>query len=138
MWLADGTRGRPGMVMTSPQMTTMNSAPAESRSSRIGTTWFDGAPRSFGSVESERLGDWELRAASGFTRRANSVLPLGDPRLPLDEALDAVRRWYGDRGLPAGVVAERAFTSRPTLQRVEVNRVASAFEHSDLTRALSL
>ncbi|CAM5440140.1 GNAT family N-acetyltransferase [Streptomyces canus] len=57
--------------------------------------------RGWRPVESERLGDWELRAASGFTRRANSVLPLGDPGLPLDEALSAVRRWYGDRGLPA-------------------------------------
>ncbi|MGW1216889.1 GNAT family N-acetyltransferase [Streptomyces sp. NPDC002499] len=57
--------------------------------------------RAWRPVESERLGDWELRAASGFTRRANSVLPLGDPGLPLDGALDAVRRWYGDRGLPA-------------------------------------
>jgi ribosomal protein S18 acetylase RimI-like enzyme len=54
-------------------------------------------------VESERLGEWELRAAAGFTRRANSVLPLGDPGLPLDEALAAVRRWYGARGLPAYV-----------------------------------
>ncbi|WP_405478705.1 GNAT family N-acetyltransferase [Streptomyces sp. NBC_00009] len=49
----------------------------------------------------ERLGDWELRAASGFTRRANSVLPLGDPGLPLDEALSRVRAWYELRGLPA-------------------------------------
>ena len=57
--------------------------------------------RAWRPVESKRLGDWELRAASGFTRRANSVLPLGDPGLPLDEALDVVRRWYGDRGLPA-------------------------------------
>ncbi|MFJ9099901.1 GNAT family N-acetyltransferase [Streptomyces sp. NPDC102405] len=57
--------------------------------------------RGWRPVESERLGEWELRAASGFTRRANSVLPLGDPGLPLDEALTAVRRWYGDRGLPA-------------------------------------
>jgi ribosomal protein S18 acetylase RimI-like enzyme len=57
--------------------------------------------RAWRPVESERLGEWELRAASGFTRRANSVLPLGDPGLPLDEALDVVRRWYGDRGLPA-------------------------------------
>ncbi|MFJ6083736.1 GNAT family N-acetyltransferase [Streptomyces sp. NPDC092369] len=57
--------------------------------------------RAWRPVESERLGDWELRAASGFTRRANSVLPLGDPGVPLDEALDVVRRWYGDRGLPA-------------------------------------
>ncbi|MEG8280746.1 GNAT family N-acetyltransferase [Streptomyces sp. AHA2] len=61
------------------------------------------AARAWPPVESERLGDWELRAASGFTRRANSVLPLGEPGLPLDEALDAVRRWYGERGLPAYV-----------------------------------
>ncbi|GHB40973.1 N-acetyltransferase [Streptomyces viridiviolaceus] len=59
------------------------------------------ASRAWRPVESERLGDWELRAASGFTRRANSVLPLGDPSLPLDEALAAVRRWYGERALPA-------------------------------------
>jgi N-acetylglutamate synthase len=57
--------------------------------------------RAWRPVESERLGEWDLRAASGFTRRANSVLPLGDPGLPLDGALDVVRRWYGDRGLPA-------------------------------------
>ncbi len=54
-------------------------------------------------TQSERLGDWRLRASGGFTRRANSVLPLGDPGLPLDAALDAVRRWYGERGLPAYV-----------------------------------
>ncbi|MGW3142455.1 GNAT family N-acetyltransferase [Streptomyces sp. NPDC001139] len=61
------------------------------------------AARAWRPVESERLGEWELRAAAGFTRRANSVLPLGDPGLPLDEALAVVRRWYGDRGLPAYV-----------------------------------
>ncbi|MFD5543552.1 GNAT family N-acetyltransferase [Streptomyces sp. NPDC127079] len=61
------------------------------------------ASRGWRPVESERLGEWELRAAAGFTRRANSVLPLGDPGLPLDAALDAVRRWYGERGLPAYV-----------------------------------
>jgi ribosomal protein S18 acetylase RimI-like enzyme len=59
--------------------------------------------RAWRPVESERLGGWELRAAHGFTRRANSVLPLGDPGLPLGDALDAVRRWYGERGLPAYV-----------------------------------
>ncbi|MFG3018603.1 GNAT family N-acetyltransferase [Streptomyces sp. NPDC048254] len=61
------------------------------------------ASRGWRPVESERLGEWELRASGGFTRRANSVLPLGDPGLPLDGALDAVRRWYGERGLPAYV-----------------------------------
>ncbi|MET8946216.1 GNAT family N-acetyltransferase [Streptomyces sp. NPDC004542] len=61
------------------------------------------ASRAWRPVESERLGGWELRAARGFTRRANSVLPAGDPGLPLDEALAVVRRWYGERGLPAYV-----------------------------------
>ncbi|MGI5457763.1 GNAT family N-acetyltransferase [Streptomyces sp. CA-249302] len=61
------------------------------------------ATRAWRPVESERLGEWELRAAAGFTRRANSVLPLGDPGIPLDEALGVVRRWYGERGLPAYV-----------------------------------
>jgi ribosomal protein S18 acetylase RimI-like enzyme len=59
------------------------------------------ASRAWRPVESGRLGEWELRAASGFTRRANSVLPIGDPGMPLDEALAAVRQWYGNRGLPA-------------------------------------
>ncbi|MER5556505.1 GNAT family N-acetyltransferase [Streptomyces sp. NPDC002793] len=61
--------------------------------------------RAWPPVESELLGDWQLRAAGGFTRRANSVLPLGDPGLPLGEALQRVRRWYGERGLPALVQA---------------------------------
>nr|WP_237532340.1 GNAT family N-acetyltransferase [Streptomyces sp. SID8352] len=61
--------------------------------------------RAWRPVESERLGEWELRAAAGFTRRANSVLPLGDPGLPLDAALDTAVRWYAARGLPAYVQA---------------------------------
>ncbi|ARP74354.1 N-acetyltransferase [Streptomyces pluripotens] len=89
------------------------------------------AARAWPPVESERLGEWELRAAVhqasrgggpsdppapegspcgttsgrrlGFTRRANSVLPLGDPGVPLDAALQHVRRWYSERGLPTYV-----------------------------------
>ncbi|MFI6896274.1 GNAT family N-acetyltransferase [Streptomyces sp. NPDC050256] len=56
--------------------------------------------RAWQPVESEPLGDWLLRAAGGFTRRTNSVLPLGDPGVPLDAALRRVSQWYGDRGLP--------------------------------------
>lgn len=51
-------------------------------------------------TQEERLGGWLLRAAEGFTGRANSALPLGDPGLPLDDALAAVTRWYRARGLP--------------------------------------
>ncbi|MFI7604174.1 GNAT family N-acetyltransferase [Micromonospora sp. NPDC049366] len=50
-----------------------------------------------------RLGGWLLRAADGWTGRANSALPVGDPDRPLPAAVDAVERWYRDRGLPAMV-----------------------------------
>lgn len=46
-----------------------------------------------------RLGDWLLRAADGWTNRANSVLPLGEPGLPLPDALERVHAWYAERGL---------------------------------------
>jgi GNAT superfamily N-acetyltransferase len=46
------------------------------------------------------LGDWLLRAAGGFTGRANSALALGDPGMPLDAAVDAVAQWYADQDLP--------------------------------------
>lgn len=54
--------------------------------------------------ETERLGDWLLRAAEGFTGRANSALPLGDPGLPLPAAVTAVEEWYRRRGLPPMIV----------------------------------
>ncbi|MFJ5739960.1 GNAT family N-acetyltransferase [Streptomyces microflavus] len=57
--------------------------------------------RAWQPVESEPLGEWRLRAAGGFTRRANSALPLGNPGLPLGEAFGRVERWYEERGLPA-------------------------------------
>ncbi|NYV78217.1 GNAT family N-acetyltransferase, partial [Streptomyces sp. UH6] len=54
--------------------------------------------RAWPPVESEPLGGWVLRASSGFTRRANSVLAVGDPGLELDDALAVVAAWYGERG----------------------------------------
>ena len=51
MLLAAGTFGSPGIVMMSPHTTTMNSAPAERRNSRIGIVKAEGAPLAFGSVE---------------------------------------------------------------------------------------
>jgi N-acetylglutamate synthase len=53
------------------------------------------------ACEEDRLGDWLLRAAEGFSGRANSALAVGDPGLPLPEAVGKVRRWYSDRRLPA-------------------------------------
>ncbi|MDN3026557.1 GNAT family N-acetyltransferase [Streptomyces sp. S.PB5] len=78
--------------------------------------------RAWRPVESERLGEWELRAAAGFTRRANSVLPIGDPGMPLDGALDAVRRWYGDRGLPAYIQTSTGAEGTQELLCAELER----------------
>lgn len=47
----------------------------------------------------EKLGDWLLRAADGWTARGNSALPIGDPGLPLAAAIDAVVDWYAGHGL---------------------------------------
>lgn len=51
--------------------------------------------------EQERLGGWLLRAADGFTGRANSALATGHPGCPPDQAARAVQEWYQARGLPA-------------------------------------
>ncbi|MEJ3741990.1 GNAT family N-acetyltransferase [Actinomycetes bacterium KLBMP 9797] len=49
----------------------------------------------------DRLGEWLLRAAEGWSGRGNSALPIGDPDRPLEAAIDAVQRWYADRDMPA-------------------------------------
>jgi ribosomal protein S18 acetylase RimI-like enzyme len=54
-------------------------------------------------VELRWLGDWRLRAAGGYTGRANSALPIGDPGMPLGEALDRVVEFYTSRDLPARI-----------------------------------
>ena len=59
------------------------------------------AAKGWRATEEERLGGWLLRAAQGFTGRANSALAAGDPEIPLVEAVLAVRRWYAERKLPA-------------------------------------
>lgn len=49
----------------------------------------------------EPLGQWLLRAADGFTGRANSVSVHGDPGVPLPAALQRVEDFYARNALPA-------------------------------------
>jgi N-acetylglutamate synthase len=55
------------------------------------------------ACEEERFGGWLLRAAEGFTGRANSALAAGEPGLPLAAAIGKVCSWYSERDLPAMV-----------------------------------
>lgn len=58
------------------------------------------AARSLRPAETHELDGWLLRADHGLLRRTNSVLPAGQLRRPLPEALDEARAWYAERGLP--------------------------------------
>jgi GNAT superfamily N-acetyltransferase len=57
--------------------------------------------RGWQGTEVERLGDWLVRSGSGFTGRANSVLPLGSPGVGLGDALARVDSFYRSRDLPS-------------------------------------
>lgn len=61
------------------------------------------AAESWPAVSTERVGDWLLRASSGYSARGNSALLVGDPGLPFDAAVEEVRRFYDAHGLPAWV-----------------------------------
>jgi N-acetylglutamate synthase len=56
-------------------------------------------------VETRPLGGWLLRAAPPYDgrlrRRANSVLAMGEPGVPLAEAVSGIREFYADRDRPA-------------------------------------
>src|ERR1700722_10704352 len=62
------------------------------------------AARHWRGTEEDRLRGRGPGGGRAFTGRANSVLPLGDPGVPLDDALAAVTRWYRARALPPMIV----------------------------------
>jgi len=63
--------------------------------------------------DTERLGGWLLRAAGGFTNRANSVLALGPPDRSVADAVAAVVAWYDARGLPPCAAAPQPGHDEP-------------------------
>jgi len=47
------------------------------------------------AADREPLGEWTLRAAGGFTARANSCLAVGDPGMPVTQAAERVVAYAG-------------------------------------------
>src|SRR6266700_2741381 len=56
------------------------------------------------------MGRW---VGAGFPGRANSALPVGDPGLPLPEAVKEVDEWYRRRGLRPMIVLPRGAAPEP-------------------------
>jgi GNAT superfamily N-acetyltransferase len=68
-------------------------------------------PRRISSAELERLalpgwlglheplGEWTLRAAGGFSGRANSCLAVGDPGIPIEDAAARIVSFASDHGI---------------------------------------
>jgi len=71
------------------------------------------AARHWQAPDTEPLGEWLLRAADGFTGRANSALPLGDPGRPLPDAVTAVETWYRRRNLRPMIVLPQGAAPDP-------------------------
>jgi ribosomal protein S18 acetylase RimI-like enzyme len=55
------------------------------------------------AVVDRPLGDWRLRAAGGYTGRANGALAIGDPGMPVPAALEVATAFARAHGIPARV-----------------------------------
>ncbi|GAB6900910.1 GNAT family N-acetyltransferase [Kineosporia succinea] len=84
------------------------------------------------AAEQDWLGGWLLRASGGFTNRANSVLPVGEPGMQLDVAVEEVVDWYSERGLkPVAMLPEPAADDGDADQ---LRNAAIAFAQAGWTR----
>lgn len=55
--------------------------------------------RTWPARETARIGNWDIGASDGFTRRANSAQALGKPGISLEETVNAVEAWHRARGI---------------------------------------
>src|SRR6476469_8152631 len=87
--LADVVSGKPVPPRASPRMRVS----AERACAMANASW--------PAVHTRPVGDWLLRASGGFSARANSVMAVGDPGVPFEEAVaTAVEFYAGHRLVP--------------------------------------
>ncbi|ADB34534.1 GCN5-related N-acetyltransferase [Kribbella flavida DSM 17836] len=70
------------------------------------------------AVETQYVGQWLLRASSGWTGRGNSLLPAGDPGMPVEDALKHAEAFYTERGLPPLALVRLESPEAEELQRL--------------------
>lgn len=80
-------RGEVEAVRTVPERTVLPASPPDAVQRVVDLTW--------PGLRRGRLGGWTIRVGRGRTQRANSVLAVGDPGMPLAEASAAVNEWVG-------------------------------------------
>jgi GNAT superfamily N-acetyltransferase len=87
--LADVVAGKPVPPRPSPRLRVT----PESAQRRAAETW--------PAITTRRLGGWLLRDSEGFSGRGSSALAVGDPGMPVSEALTEVVAFYTERARPA-------------------------------------
>lgn len=101
--LPDRTPGAAPVVVPADRVVTVLPVPPRARPSARIDELERRMAEHWRAPDTARLGGdagWLLRAAEGFTNRANSALVVGDPGVPAEEALSHVTAWYAHRGLP--------------------------------------
>ncbi|WP_442916354.1 GNAT family N-acetyltransferase [Lentzea sp. DG1S-22] len=63
------------------------------------------------------LGDWLMRAANGFTGRANSTLTCGDPGIPIPDALGVAQGFAREHGIKPTAHVVRGSAHEPAVER---------------------
>lgn len=83
--------------------------------------------RAWPALEEEWLDGWMLRAAQGYTGRANSVNPQADSTRSLPEKIAYCEQWYAARKLPA------KFRLHPCSMpgKLDATLAARGYQHND-------